>query len=100
LGNQLSAHCAIHLARESKLPYDLILKALIYGCYFKATDQNGMMFPPDIAFKKILSSGIDNVLRDICGFNEISDRTIFKKATEVEKVIKMGKNIPALRNLQ
>ncbi|MCX6221547.1 MAG: mannitol-1-phosphate 5-dehydrogenase [Bacteroidia bacterium] len=84
---------AIHLAREFKLPCDLILKALIYGCYFKATDQNGMMFPPDIAFIKLLSSGIDNVLRDICGFNEISDYMLFKKAAKVEKVLKRAKNI-------
>ena len=82
---------AIHLAREFKLPYDLILKALIYGCYFKATDQNGMMFPPDIAFKKFLSSGIDNVLRDICGFDEITDCILFKKAAEIEKILKAGK---------
>jgi mannitol-1-phosphate 5-dehydrogenase len=87
LGKEDRLAGAIHLALEQKLPYDLILNALVCGCYFNATDQDGKMFPADIAFKKFLSSGIDNVLRDICGFNEFLDKQIFRKAVELEKAI-------------
>lgn len=80
---------AIHLARELKLPYDLILKALVIGCHFRATDEEGKMLPSDIEFDKIYISGIRNVLKNICGFNEINDLEVIEDAEKLEKELKI-----------
>lgn len=76
---------AIRLAVELKLPYDLILKALVCGCQFRATGQNGERFPNDIEFDKVYKMGISNVLKSICGFHENEDHQIFEDARKLEK---------------
>ena len=80
---------AIHLACELKLPYDLILKALVCGCHFKATDQEGKRLTSDIEFDKIYEKGIHNVMRNICGFKEGYDITVIEKAKTLDKVLKL-----------
>jgi len=80
---------AIHLARELKLPYHLILKALVCGCHFRATDEQGKRFPSDMEFDKKYELGISNVLKIICGFNEICDQTVLVNAEYLEKELKM-----------
>lgn len=76
---------AIHIARELNLPYHLILKALVCGCHFKATDQEGKRLPSDLEFDKIYETGIRMVLKNICGFTESCDLTIIEKAEELDK---------------
>lgn len=61
---------AIELALEFCMPYDKILDALLCGFKFRATDENGMMFPSDILFLEIYESGIEKVLSNVCGFKE------------------------------
>jgi len=78
---------AIHLARELKLPYDLILKALVCGCHFGATDESGNQLPDDIEFGKIAEKGMASVLTAICGFDEIADQDLIVEAFRIEKAL-------------
>jgi mannitol-1-phosphate 5-dehydrogenase len=78
---------AIKLAREMDLPYDKMLKALVCGCHFRATGQNGKMFPGDIEFATIYETGIRNVLIRICGFDEIRDKAIIQEAEKMDNEI-------------
>jgi mannitol-1-phosphate 5-dehydrogenase len=78
---------AIKLAIEMNLPYNKILKALVCGCCFRATDENGKMFPADIEFAEIYKAGTRNVLTLICGFNEISNKKLIEEAEKMDKEI-------------
>ena len=75
---------AIHLARELKLPFDLILKALVCGCHFRATNETGNQLPDDIEFGKIADRGMDSVLTTICGFDEIADLDLIAEAIRID----------------
>lgn len=86
---------AIHLAQQFKLPYELILEAVICGCNFKATDQDGYRLPADIQFDKIYKTDLNNVLREVCGFDESIDKKLFKKAKLLRKI---GYNTDNIRN--
>lgn len=78
---------AIRLAQEMNLPYDKILVALVYGCRFRATDENGKMLPADEKFSQMYQTGLRNVLSEICGFDETADKEIIAKAEKMEKTI-------------
>lgn len=79
---------AIHLARELKLHYDLILNALVCGCHFGATDEAGNQLPSDRDFGAIYAKGIKTVLISICGFDEITDSEVIAKAIVLDNSIK------------
>jgi mannitol-1-phosphate 5-dehydrogenase len=78
---------AIKLAIEMNLPYQKILKALVCGCRFRATDENGKMLPADIEFAEIYKTGIRNVMIRICGFDEIRDKKLIEEAEKMDKKI-------------
>jgi len=83
---------AIHLALELKLPYDLILKALVFGCYFRTTDEAGNQLPADLEFGIIVENGIASLLTTICGFDEIADNDLIVEAIRIEnELIKLSK---------
>lgn len=85
---------AIHLAFELKLPSDLILKALVGGCHFRATDEAGNRLPSDLEFDKIYAKGIREVLTSVCGFDEVIHREVIAKAIlldDFKTQIKEGK---------
>jgi mannitol-1-phosphate 5-dehydrogenase len=75
---------AIHLARELKLPFDLILKALVCGSHFRATDEAGNQLTDDIEFCKIAEKGMAAVLTEICGFDEIADLDLIAEAVRID----------------
>jgi len=91
LGKEDRLSGAIHLAKELKLPYDLILnvKALVCSCHFKATDEFGNQLPSDIEFAKIYANGINAVLTSICGFDEFADCDVFHEAVVLENMLKI-----------
>lgn len=80
---------AIHLARELKLPYDLIIMALVYGCHFNATDEAGNRLPSDLEFDKIYEKGIDKVLTSVCGFDKVADADVISEAISLDKLLKL-----------
>jgi mannitol-1-phosphate 5-dehydrogenase len=88
LGAEDRLASAIQLAREFKLPYDLILTSLVCGCHFKATDEVGNMLPSDLEFMAIYAKGIKAVLIFICGFDEIIDSEVILKAVLIDKLLK------------
>lgn len=71
---------AIHLALELNLPYDKILKSLMAGCYFRASDEHGELLSDDHEFAKLFEKGILNVLTSICGFDSVKDKVLFDHA--------------------
>jgi len=77
---------AIHLAFELNLPSDLILKALVCGCHFRATDEAGNRLPSDLEFDKIYAEGIKEVLTSVCGFDEIIHRELIAKAILLDDI--------------
>ncbi len=79
---------AIHLARELKLPYHLILNALVYGCHFNATDEAGNRLPSDLGFDKIYKKGIDEVLTSVCGFDKVADQEVISEAIILDSSLK------------
>ena len=78
---------AIKSASELKLPYDKILSALICGCYFRATGEDGKMLPEDQEFVNHYQNDIKLILTDVCGFDENRDRQLFLEAVIINKQI-------------
>lgn len=78
---------AIKLAIEMNLPYQKILKSLVCGCRFRATDEIGNSLPSDIEFAAIYETGIKNVLTRICGFDEINEKEVIEEAEKMDKGI-------------
>ncbi len=74
---------AIRLAISFNMPYDKILKALIAGCEFRAKDERGEMHPSDIQFIKIYEKGITEVLKTVCGFDEINYKQIITEGEQI-----------------
>jgi mannitol-1-phosphate 5-dehydrogenase len=78
---------AIKTASELKLPYDKILSALIYGCYFSATGEDGKMLPEDQEFVNHYHNDIKLILTDVCGFDESRDSQLFLDADIINNQI-------------
>lgn len=76
---------AIRLAQEMNVPYDKILVALIYGCRFRAKDENGKMYPADEKFSQWYQNGLRNVLAKICTFDERTDNELIINAERIKK---------------
>lgn len=74
---------AIRAAVDLSMPFDNILFALVAACHFLATDENGKRLKDDEEFTKIYEKGIDNVLKDICGFDPVRDKIIFEKSGDL-----------------
>ncbi len=83
---------AIHLAFELKLPFDLILKALVCGCHFGASGESGNRLQSDLEFDKIYARGIKEVLTSVCGFDEVIHSEVIAKAIILDDIkIQEGK---------
>ena len=80
---------AIHLARELSLPYNLILKALVCGCHFRATNEAGKMLPSDQEFVTIYAKGLQSVLTSICGFDSANDHEVITEAIALDNNLKI-----------
>ncbi len=61
---------AINLALELGMPYDKIFNVLQKACNFRATDENGNLFPADLEFVTFFEKeGLNMVLKNICNFD-------------------------------
>jgi hypothetical protein len=67
----------------------LILKALVSGCHFNATDEHGKTLQVDIEFRNIYAKGITNVLTSVCGFNEIVDQQVISEARSIDNLLQI-----------
>jgi len=76
---------SIHLAMQYHMPYDLILKAMSFGLTFKAKDEDGNNFVPDIAFLASLEKDSESTFTDILGYDPVVDLTVIEKLLVQEK---------------
>lgn len=60
---------AIKLAQEVNCNFDKILEVLFYAFHFRATDEQGQLFPGDIQFIDLYKQGVEVVLRNLCELN-------------------------------
>ena len=81
--------CPIRLARELNLPYGLILKVLVCGCHFRATDEAGNRLSADLEFDEIYEKGIREVLTAICGFDEVIHREVIAEAIKLDDIVNL-----------
>lgn len=79
---------SIHLAMQYRMPYDLILKAMSYGLCFKAKDEKGNLFPPDIAFLEALSKEFESTLIKDLVLDPKADCFIIEELKKLFKVLR------------
>jgi mannitol-1-phosphate 5-dehydrogenase len=77
---------AIRLAQEMNSPYDKLLYALVCGCRFRATDENGKMHPADEKFSRLYQTGLKNILTRMCGFDPEKDKTLIEEAERISNL--------------
>ncbi len=66
LGQHDRLSAPIHAAIRLKLPYNLLMNALVAGISFRATDEHGKHHPSDLIFFEEANKGVDHVLKSIC----------------------------------
>lgn len=74
----------IRLAKKQGMPYNLILKAMSFGLYFRAKDEAGNCFPSDISFLNSLEADIETTLTEWLGYDKTLDSDIIQ---ELKKLI-------------
>jgi len=70
---------SIHLGMQYKMPYDLILRAMSFGLYFKAKDEGGNGFNSDSKFLKSLETNVELSLTEILGYDPVIDQPVIEK---------------------
>jgi hypothetical protein len=76
---------AIQLSVKHKKPFDKILKAMSYGLFFKAKDNEGNFFQPDKDFLNALSMDFEKTFINYLDFNVEEDRTVIEKLKSMYK---------------
>ena len=67
---------AIRLAIETEMPFDLILKAMSYGFFFRATDEEGTANPSDSAFVEHLKTDFKGATIKELNLDPVYDKQI------------------------
>jgi mannitol-1-phosphate 5-dehydrogenase len=79
---------AIRLAVKFNRPHDKILKAMSYGLFFRAKDNEGNLFQPDIKFLNALSAEFKNTLINYLDFNQEEDRIVIEKLKDIYETLR------------
>lgn len=74
---------SIHLGMQLQMQYDLILEAMSYGMFFKASDESGNCFPSDIAFLESLEKDFDLTFTEILGYDVVYDHHVIEKMKDL-----------------
>jgi mannitol-1-phosphate 5-dehydrogenase len=82
---------SIHLAEKNRMPYQLIIKAMSYGFFFRARDEEGNLFPADSTFHEALSEDFESALNNLLLFDPVSDNRIIKDLKSLFISLKMTK---------
>lgn len=69
---------AIHLARRTGMPHDQIIKAMAYGFFFHAKNEQGQTMKNDMELLDALSTDFKLTLTKKLGFNAINDLPTIK----------------------
>lgn len=74
---------SIHLGMQYRMSYDLILKAMSFGLFFKATDESGITFPADSSLLDSLKNDFDHTLTEVLGYDRVQDIAVIEKLTDI-----------------
>jgi mannitol-1-phosphate 5-dehydrogenase len=74
---------AIHLAMANGMPYNMIVRAMSYGFFFRASDEEGNPYPADKLFLKQVEEDFESALINVLGINESTDSQIIKELKEL-----------------
>ena len=74
---------SIHLGMQYRMSYDLILRAMSFGLFFKATDESGITFPADSSLLDSLKNDFDHTLTEVLGYDRVQDIAVIKKLTDI-----------------
>ena len=74
----------IRLAIQQGMAYNNILEAMVYGLFFRCTDEYGKLFPSDKDFfDNFNRKGLDYILQAICMFDPNIDLHLIKKINKL-----------------
>jgi mannitol-1-phosphate 5-dehydrogenase len=73
---------SIHLAMACHMPFNLILKALSFGFFFRAKDETGNRFPSDISFLNSLETDVETTLTEWLGYDRAIDSDVIQELKE------------------
>jgi mannitol-1-phosphate 5-dehydrogenase len=74
---------SIHLAVQNNMPYNLILKAMSYGLFFRAKDEEGNQFPSDVAFLKSISTDFKSTFINELSYDPVVDSEIIERLEDI-----------------
>jgi mannitol-1-phosphate 5-dehydrogenase len=69
---------AVHKAVENDMPFDLILRAMSYGFFFRAKDENGISNPGDVEFLNRLAADFDGTALNVLQLHAIDDHSVIE----------------------
>jgi mannitol-1-phosphate 5-dehydrogenase len=72
----------IRLAKKQKMPYNLILKAMSFGLFFRAKDEAGNNFPSDITFLDAIETDFETTLTKWLGYDKALDSDVIQELKE------------------
>lgn len=78
----------IHLAGQYKMPDELILEAMSFGFFFRAEDEKGNSFPPDVLFLELLKKDFESSLTQVLGYDPVLDLPVIIKLKKIESAIR------------
>ena len=77
----------IRMAEKSGLDYSPFVRAMAMGFHFRATDEQGTMWPGDADFHRMCEKDLDRVLKEVCGVNPRKDAEIYGAlGSEIRKI--------------
>jgi mannitol-1-phosphate 5-dehydrogenase len=82
---------SIHLAVQHHKPYDLIIKAMSFGLFFRATDEEANFFPADITFLESIAEDLESTLIRNLELDPIVDSNIIKELERLYNFLKVNK---------
>jgi mannitol-1-phosphate 5-dehydrogenase len=83
---------SIHLAEKNNMPYQLIIKAMSYGFFFRAGDEEGNFIPADSNFHEAVSENFESALINLLMFDPESDNIIIKDLKSLFLAVKNENN--------
>ena len=72
-------------------PLDYLLAALVFGFYFRKTDEHGQLFPQDEEFIQYFQQGVTTVMEKICGFDPEKDSGLIIESQNLAQKIKSSR---------
>lgn len=73
----------IKTALDLKLPFDRILFILLCAIRFRAVNEEGRLFQRDAEFIKLFNGRTENILSEVCGFDNLKEKEVFVRAKEL-----------------